>query len=936
MKKIYCVCALWFTTILAMSQTPDPTFGTSGHAGPFNNGFHVAGIGENILSVQTMVIDVAGRIWIAGHKSNGTNEDFAVMRLNPDGTPDVSYGTNGVTKFNDLSGQFNSDEYATAIAINPADNSIVLAGYRSITDNLGLNYDIVVMQLDASGTVNNNFGQQGVRIIDDARNEEVYSIAFGNGGPNGIYLGGFTNGDFVNYDPARGRFWRMSMVGGSISSTLVDLGINSRVNSLVIDPNGNILAGGKGTSGGIQPMAIARFFPNGSLDNSFDGDGIAFIDIGGFGSVSQIKLQTDGKILLAGPFAGSSGGSRDVAVVRLNNSNGSLDNNFSGDGKLIVPFNYNQTFESPRSIALQANGKMVVSGPTDNTNGTDIDFGVARVNADGTIDNSFGNSGLYRIDLENNSQDFPNALILQIDGKLVVGNTISIDNFNTSLVAGLLRLEFGSSIVCSVSGADAICSGTTSSYNGAAGADTYSWTISGNGVINSPVNQSSISVTGGSTGSFNLSLTITQNGSSSTCSKNVSVNALPTCAITGPSSVIIGSAGNNYTTATGMASYNWSIVGNGTIVGSTTGQSVSVTAGASGSFTLSLTVGLNDCTSTCTLPVTVSTFSACTYTQDVYSKKNNKGCQNGTLIGVTQIMNNAFGTNNSKVFGNVTNRRVFTLFRSDINGGDIFKMLPGYDGAQPIDVDNVSPFDGATYSDKNTWPLVPIPTNGMQKGQISNSLLSQLMTLWFNLGNNNSLGALAIRDTLVTTAQASCGSNTPVGPSSKFAVPYNVIVYLNGGNGYSNTVNGLFQLANDVLGGANSAINAADIQVAVAAINNAFSGCRILNGMIDATTPMPIVNKNGNDMPTLAEEKLNAVVFPNPGVDNFYLKISGSGSMEKIIMQVIDQYGRLINSQVVSMGQQVKLGNSFGPGIYYVRIIQGTEHREVKLIKLSR
>ena len=357
MKKTYGVMTLLLITKLAISQTPDPVFGTSGKAGPFDNGFHVAGIGDNILSVQTMVVDISGRIWIAGHKSNSTNEDFAVMRLNSDGTPDMSYGTNGVTKFNDLSGQFNSDEYATAIAINPSDNSIILAGYRRITDNLGLNYDIVVLQLNPDGSVNNNFGQQGVRIIDDARNEEVYTIAFANGGPNGIYLGGFTNADFVDYSQARGRFWRMSNIGGSISSIAVDFGNNSRINSLVIDATGNILAGGEGTSGGIHPMAVARFLPNGSLDNSFDGDGIALIDINGFSGVNQIKLQPDSKILLTGPYTSINGGSRDVAVVRLNNTNGSLDNSFSDDGKLIVPFNYNHTISSPRSIALQANGK---------------------------------------------------------------------------------------------------------------------------------------------------------------------------------------------------------------------------------------------------------------------------------------------------------------------------------------------------------------------------------------------------------------------------------------------------------------------------------------------------------------------------------------------------------------------------------------------------
>ena len=172
---------------------------------------------------------------------------------------------------------------------------------------------------------------------------------------------------------------------------------------------------------------------------------------------------------------------------------------------------------------------------------------------------------MYRFDLENNSEDFANALIFQNDGKLLVGNTVSINNFNTSLIAGLVRLVVASPIVCSVSGADVVCSGTPSTYNGAAGADVYSWSISGNGVVNGPANQSSVSVIAGNAGSFTLSLTITQNGTSSTCFKNVNVNAVPACAITGPSSVITGSTGNNYTAPPGMTSYNWSIAGNGTL-----------------------------------------------------------------------------------------------------------------------------------------------------------------------------------------------------------------------------------------------------------------------------------------------------------------------------------------------------------------------------------
>ena len=53
-------------------------------------------------------------------------------------------------------------------------------------------------------------------------------------------------------------------------------------------------------------------------------------------------------------------------------------------------------------------------------------------------------------------------------------------------------------------------------------------------------------------------------------------------------------------------------------------------------------------------------------------------------------------------------------------------------------------------------------------------------------------------------------------------------------------------------------------------------------------------------------------------------------------MQVIDLFGRLINNQEVNPGQQIKLGETFRTGIYYVRIMQGAESKDIKLVKLSR
>lgn len=272
---------------------------------------------------------------------------------------------------------------------------------------------------------------------------------------------------------------------------------------------------------------------------------------------------------------------------------------------------------------------------------------------------------------------------------------------------------------------------------------------------------------------------------------------------------------------------------------------------------------------------------ACSHPQGFYGNQKGTSCYsvNGSssMVNSAQLMLNAFGATTSKVFGNVANRRFFTLYKSDISNGNIFKMLPGSGNSQAILVDNVLPYDGAYYSDASTWNLVPIQSTGSQKGKINNQLLSQLMTLWFNISTSNTLGPINLgRDTLLTTAQTACGSGVATGSAVKFGILHNVILYLNGGNGYTNNINGLFQLANDVLGGANTSISAADAQTAVATINNAFDGCRILTGTIAYTQPglialTPAIYKTAPDVVT---KKLLVSAFPNPYDREFSLRIT--------------------------------------------------------------
>ncbi|HEU5166425.1 MAG TPA: hypothetical protein VFU29_12825 [Chitinophagaceae bacterium] len=275
----------------------------------------------------------------------------------------------------------------------------------------------------------------------------------------------------------------------------------------------------------------------------------------------------------------------------------------------------------------------------------------------------------------------------------------------------------------------------------------------------------------------------------------------------------------------------------------------------------------------------VNCTTACTYTQGFYGNKNGLACYNnsGNTITSTKLMLNAFGALTQKVFGNISTRRFFTLYKTDISNGNIFKMLPGSGNSQALAVDDALPYDGAYYSDQSTWYLVPIATNGNQKGKINNQLLSQLISLWFNLQTSNTLGAIDLsNDTLVTTKQTFCGSGILTGSPEKFGLPHNVVVYLNGGNGYTSNISGLFQLANDILGGANNSVNPLEAQYAVTAVNNAFDGCRVLTGTLPYLQPITFITKNSEANKLTDEtvtEKLIVTAFPNPYDKEFSLSI---------------------------------------------------------------
>jgi IPT/TIG domain/PKD-like domain len=153
-----------------------------------------------------------------------------------------------------------------------------------------------------------------------------------------------------------------------------------------------------------------------------------------------------------------------------------------------------------------------------------------------------------------------------------------------------------------------VCGNSTgNTADGPAGATTYAWSIV-NGTITSATNIQTITYTAGASGTVDLTLVVTNAaGCSATNTVNVTINANPTPTITPtPAQVCANSTGNTADGPAGATTYAWSIV-NGTITSATNIQTITYTAGASGTVDLTLTVtNAAGCSASNTVNVTIN------------------------------------------------------------------------------------------------------------------------------------------------------------------------------------------------------------------------------------------------------------------------------------------------------------------------------------------
>jgi uncharacterized delta-60 repeat protein len=179
------------------------------------------------------------------------------------------------------------------------------------------------------------------------------------------------------------------------------IGEESVASAVAQQRDGKIVVAGWTRSANTYDFAVVRYRRNGALDLHFGKRGIVTTDFGSWDLASAMKLQRDGKILVAG-VGGATG---QLAIARYTRR-GFLDTTFGTGGKVTAPG------VSAQAMALQADGKIVTGG------GWNRDFVLARFTPDGSPDPSFGTDGVARV-------TFPlwysgvYGLALQRDGKIV-------------------------------------------------------------------------------------------------------------------------------------------------------------------------------------------------------------------------------------------------------------------------------------------------------------------------------------------------------------------------------------------------------------------------------------------------------------------------------------------------------------------------------------
>lgn len=492
-------------------------------------------INSNTFSSKSIISQSNGKILICGYISNGTNNDFVVIRLNSDGSYDTTFNGDGKALY--AVGNGNDECFGMAVQ---TDGKIVLAGQT----NNGTNYDFATIRINEDGTLDSSFGASGKVIVQFGANRYVRSVDIQSdgkilvtGSSNVVRLN--TNGSLdTSFDSDGIMTLPITVTLTNTTSPTTFLLNKSKIKYL---SSGKILVSCTSSSN----FALVQLNSNGSVDTAFGTAGVAtnseLTDCSNF-----LLIRVDNKIITGGTSYDSANSIYYIKENLFSSSgilessyNKNLDNGSTSINKTIqLPngtlvslinargsntkvihsvndgfiTNYTEIFNSPYKIVSQNNNYFIsgtdtpiiykfdsngmllssfgvngvldftINAPNyiafideiyynpndnylyvgfdydeslDNSANTYYSYGLCRLTSNGSIDSSFGVNGIAKVRFDSfgtNSNEYPGEISFQSDGKIIVTgflNTTDYTNYKIGITRfnanGTLDTTFGTS-----------------------------------------------------------------------------------------------------------------------------------------------------------------------------------------------------------------------------------------------------------------------------------------------------------------------------------------------------------------------------------------------------------------------------------------------------------------------------------------------------------
>ena len=410
----------------------DTSFGTNGVV------FTYTSLGGYYAYGESITTDTQGRILVTGGSNNNLGHSYmTIWRYNSYGTPDTSFGTNGMVFTNTAAG--GSQAYGNSIIMD-AQGRILISG---VAENSSGNPYMTIWRYNSNGTPDTVFGTNGV--------------VFTNTSAGGITAAGYSiitdaQGKILvtgeAYDSSGNPYmtiWRYNSNGtpdttfgtnGVVVTNTAAGGNGAWGNSVITDAKGRILISGvaENSSRGYY-MTIWRYNSNGTSDTTFGTNGVVVTNTaagGNFALGGRSLIDASGKILVTG-VAGSISGNWYTTIWRYD-SNGTPDTSFGTNGVVISANPIGGIYAMGNSITTDAQNRILVTGIAEDSSFNDY-MTIWRYNSDGTPDTIFGTNGIVFTNTTAGGNHYAvgNSIIIDAQGRILVTGAAADSSGNTNM-----------------------------------------------------------------------------------------------------------------------------------------------------------------------------------------------------------------------------------------------------------------------------------------------------------------------------------------------------------------------------------------------------------------------------------------------------------------------------------------------------------------------